>query len=376
MSDEPKPRERRPSGPFMPSQRLREGEAAAGTSVRSVDEVSLQDLHEIKLLLRGESVVDWHRLHIQTEDDARRLFALNALDLDDTGDVERIERIRAQAVQYVQTTLKLRLDERLTKEVPLFELPIIASDDGHRHQRQACVLLKVMHIIYHLDARELRTALSIADSELFALVEESVVRMFDELRTAGVPVVEFAWSRKSRDSLITKLLVKRETSAARVFDRLRFRVVVERPEDLGPTLHVMLSRCIPFNYVVPGQTVNNLVDVNALRAIDEGQDPHASDAAAETVLDPAQSNVHSSKKFRVLNFIADLPVRVDDLFPAGSEELARERGNVVFVLAEFQVLDRETAQANETGESAHEVYKNRQHKTVKERLLRTPGKKD
>lgn len=359
----------------MPSQRLREAQAAAAAR-RGIEEVSLQDLHEIKLLLRGESVVDWHRLHIVTEDDARRLFALNALDLDDDGDIERLERIRAQAAQYIKRTLKLRLDERLTKQAPLIELPIIASDDDQRLQRQACVLLKVMHIIYHLDARELRTALSIADSELFALVEESVVRMFDELRTAGVPVVEFAWSRKTRDSLITKLLVKRETSAARVFDRLRFRVVVERAEDLGSTLHVMLSRCIPFNYVVPGQTVNNLVDVNAVRAIDEGQDPHANGEAPDGVLDPAQSNVHSSEKFRVLNFIADLPVRVDGLFPAGSEDLARERGNVVFVLAEFQVLDRETAQANETGESAHEVYKNRQHKTVKERLLRTPGKKD
>jgi len=373
MSDEPTPRERRPSGAFLPSQRLREGEAPAATPV---EEVALQDLHEIKLLLRGESVVDWHRLHIQTGDDARRLFALNALDLDDEGDAARLERIRGQAVQYINQTLKLRLDERVGKDVALIELPVIASSEDDRHQRQACILLKVMHIIYHLDARELRTALSIADSDLFALVEESVVRMFDELRTAGVPVVEFAWSRKTRDSLITKLLVKRETSAARVFDRLRFRVVVERQEDLGPTLHVMLSRCIPFNYVVPGQTVNNLVDVNALRDVEAEKDPHAEDSGATEVLDPAQSNMHSSKKFRVLNFIADLPVRVDDLFPAGREELARDRGRVVFVLAEFQVLDRTTATANETGESAHEVYKNRQHKSVKERLLRTPTKKD
>lgn len=366
MSDEPTPRERKSSGAFPHSQRLRRDRKPADP--RPPSELELQDLHEIKLLLRGESVVDWHRLHIQDEEESHRLYSLNALDLDDPDDLERLDRLRAQAVRYINDTLKLRLDDRVTKDATLVELPLIASSDDDKHQRQACVLLKVMHIIYHLDARELRTALSISDSELFALVEESVVRMFDELRTAGVPVVEFAWSRKTRDSLITKLLVKRETSAARVFDRLRFRVVVERPQDLGPTLHVMLSRCIPFNYVVPGQTVNNLIDVNALRVVEAEKDPHAD--ADDLTLDPAMSNAHSSKQFRVLNFIADLPVRVDDLFPDDGEALARDRGRVVFVLAEFQVLDKETAAANETGESAHTIYKTRQHKAVKERLLR------
>ena len=52
-------------------------------------------------------------------------------------------------------------------------------------------------------------------------VERSVADLFEQLRSSGVPVAEFAWSRKTKESLVTKLLVKRETSAARVFDRLR-----------------------------------------------------------------------------------------------------------------------------------------------------------
>src|SRR5690606_30773327 len=91
--------------------------------------------------------------------------------------------------------------------------------------------------------------------------------MFDELRTAGVPVVEFSWSRKSKESQLTKLLLKKETSAARVFDRLRFRLIVRDPEDLIPTLRIMLHRCIPFNYIVPDQTVNTLIDLNSLKVL-------------------------------------------------------------------------------------------------------------
>ena len=95
------------------------------------------------------------------------------------------------------------------------------------------MLLKVMHIIYHLDARELRTTLSVTDNDIFSLVEESVTRMFDELRTARLPVVEFSWSRKTKESQVTKLLLKKETSAARVFDRLRFRLIVRNAADLA-----------------------------------------------------------------------------------------------------------------------------------------------
>jgi hypothetical protein len=75
----------------------------------------------------------------------------------------------------------------------------------------------------------------------------------------------------------------------------------------------------------------------------------------------------------VLNFIADLPVRVDSLVPA--DQLDHERGNVVFVLAEFQLLDAATAATNEEGESSHEAYKTRQHARVRERMLRIPNDK-
>ena len=187
----------------------------------------------------------------------------NSLDVAEAADRRRVESLRARAVKYVRETLKLRIDDELADDLDVLQLPLIASGHG-RLQRHACILLKVMHIIYHLDARELRTRLAISDNEVFSLVETSVVQMFDDLRQSGVPVVEFSWSRKTLSSLITKMMVKRQTSAARVFDRLRFRLVVDSPENLVPTLHVMLHRCIPFNYVVPAQTVNTLVEVTEL----------------------------------------------------------------------------------------------------------------
>jgi uncharacterized protein (TIGR04552 family) len=43
---------------------------------------------------------------------------------------------------------------------------------------------------------------------------------------------------------------------------------------------------------------------------------------------------------------------------------------VVFVLTEFQICDKTTAQHNESGASSHEAYKARQHERVRGRLFR------
>lgn len=355
------PKRADPFSAFLASQALwREAAQGGGRA-----ELSLQDINEIQLLLRGQSVVDWHRLALTSDEDVRRLLALNGLELTDPRDVARLADLRQQAVRYIADVLKLRLDEAIADKSPWVQLPLIASGKAGPQQRQACTLLKVMHILYHLDAREMRASLAISDSEIFSLVEESVTRMFDELRTAGVPVVEFSWSRKTKESQVTKLLLKKETNAARVFDRLRFRLIVRDPEDLIPTLRIMLHRCIPFNYVVPDQTVNTLIDLNSLKVLGGGT---SFDTEASTRPQPGP-NEFSGKSFHVLNFVADLPVRVDSLLPPDHDE---RRGRVVFVLAEFQVMDKRTAEANEQGESSHAEYKRRQHQHVRMRLLREP----
>lgn len=328
--------------------------------------LDLQDANELRLLLRGESVIDWHRLDFETEVDSRRLLALNAFDWDNEGDRLRIEALRSNAADYLHRVLKFHVDEEVVHAAPFIDLPLMASGKlgSRKQQRGACVLLKVMHILHHLDARELRTRLALSDTELFESVEQSVLEIFDQLRATGAPVVEFQWSRKTRHSLLTKMLVKRETSAARVFDRLRFRLIVKHRDDLIPTLRTMLRKLIPFNYVVPGQTVNNLVDAGILDTA--GPSPLTTEEGQR-----ADTNEFSAATFRVINFIADLPVRVDSL--VDPDQLDAERGNVVFVLAEFQLIDAATAQANEEGESSHAAYKTRQHARVRERMLRMPS---
>ena len=59
-----------------------------------------------------------------------------------------------------------------------------------------------MHVLQHLDGREILFKLPVSDDQVFGLVRSKVVQIVDQMRSAGLPIVEFAWSRKERDSLI------------------------------------------------------------------------------------------------------------------------------------------------------------------------------
>jgi uncharacterized protein (TIGR04552 family) len=232
-----------------------------------------------------------------------------------------------------------------------------------------------MHIIHHLSGRELLFRSPISDEDLFRLVEKKVVRIVEEIRAAGHPIVQFEWSRKSRDSLILKLLAKRSTLAANVYDKLRFRLVTKDVEDLVPVLVELTHRLIPFNYVVPGESVNDIVPFRKLvednLALVRLAPRLQQDIGEEEEARKRRGlNEFSGPGYRIINFVADMPVRIDEFLGRVGDPGYSEYGAVVFCLTEFQVVDQKTAHDNETGENSHEKYKERQHLRVKARLTR------
>jgi uncharacterized protein (TIGR04552 family) len=334
-------------------------------------DMSLADLEAVRLLLGGGSVIDWHRLAFRDHEDVDRFLRVSEFDPQRSRDVERLEYLRAEAVEYLQGNYTFRIPDDLAVNIPVRDLLIVASRKSKR-QMLACIVLKVMHIIHHLEGRKLLHRLPISEEEVFRLVERKVVRVVEEIRAAGHPIAEFEWSRKPHDSLITKLLAKRSTLAANVYDKLRFRLVVREREDLLPLMVELGHRLIPFNYVVPGETVNDLVPLRqiceqapALALLTKDLQQEFDPEDGRHILAP---NEFSGPGYRVVNFVADLPVRLDDfLCQVGGEE---DYGQIVFVMTEFQLIDRKTAEQNEQGENSHERYKERQKARVRMRLTR------
>jgi uncharacterized protein (TIGR04552 family) len=336
--------------------------------------MSLMDLESVRMLLAGSSVIDWHRLAFRDVEDVDRFLRVAEFNPADPKDLERLEFLRTDAVEYIQRNFDFRIPEEIISHLPVRELFLVASRKSRR-QMFACIVLKVMHIIHHLQGRALMHNLPISEEQVFRIVEQKVVRIVEEIRAAGHPIVEFEWSRKPYDSLVTKLLAKRSTLAANVYDKLRFRLVVRGQDDILPLLTELTQRLIPFNYVVPGETVNDLVSlkhiVNAHPPLQQVARELQSEFAPDDGADLAPANEFSGPGYRVVNFVADLPVRLDDLLcRVGAPVQAQDYGSIVFVLTEFQLIDKHTAHQNELGENSHERYKERQQARVKLRLTR------
>jgi uncharacterized protein (TIGR04552 family) len=347
--------------------------APLGAAETRFDAFAIADLAAIRNLLRGGSVIDWHRLYFTQRSEVDRFLRLQEFDPDSDVDIGRLEDLRGEAVEYLERHLNFRIPDELVEGISIPDLFLVASQKGKR-RTHACIVLKVMHVLHHLAGRELFTRLPVSADQIFHLVEEKVLRTVEEMKAAGLGVVQFEWSRKHADSLITKLLAKKENLAADVYDRLRFRMITNTEEELMFVLREVADRLVPFNYVVPGQSQNGIVDLRRIIETSPSLSRHLPDlldlssvAADKT---PTPQNEFSGPSYRIINFVTDLPVRIDRfLCRAPDDPLFTENGAVVFVLTEFQIIDATTAAFNEAGENSHARYKERQLQRVRARLM-------
>lgn len=334
---------------------------------RPPSELTLADVEAVRLLLRGESVVDWHHLAFSEHAEVDRFLRLNEFDPSSDDEMGRLEDLRADAVDYLSRAFAMAIPDDVAADLPARDLFLVASSHGP-HQKWACVVLKVMHIIHHISGRAGLLKLPVSDEIIFREIELKVMQVVEQLRQAGAPLAEWEWSRKSRDSQITKLLAKRSTLAASIYDKLRFRLIVPTHQDLIPMLATLTRQLIPFNYVVPGESLNLLVDLEDLIRAQLATDPAERERLAHAPRPAPSLNEFSGPNYRIINFVADLPLRTDRLLPKG--DIPADLSHVIFVLTEFQIADKATALQNESGASSHEAYKARQHERVRLRLFR------
>ncbi len=337
--------------------------------LRPVSDFTLADLEGIRLLLRGGSVVDWHRLNFTHDAEAEAFVRAQEIDLDDEADLARANQVKDAAIDY----LKRHFDFPVPKPVArkdLVGLLMLASSKGHR-QICACAILKVMHIIHHLEARELLFVLPTADEEVFTWVEQKVYRVMAAALANDFPILEFIGGRKNKDSLYTKLLSKPDVSASQIYDKVRFRIVTRDARDIFPILNYVQRSIAPFNFVIPGQSTNTLArfhdycrsDVSLTKLVPKLQLPLDLEDELSAI-----DNRFTAPSYRIVHFVADVPVRVPDEVLATASPATHELGKTLFVQTEFQVIDRATDEANEAGDASHSAYKARQRLAVMHRL--------
>lgn len=360
------------------------------------------ELEQIRVILRGGSVVDWYHLNFRSMDEVHRFIRLQGGEPDNPADLDRLLHLRRSAVEYLEQEHGYQLPDEVA-ECPPLDLFLYASgvvvphgpnglntpnghveqngQNGHKNSKGrrrarffACLVLKVMHIIHHIEARELSYHLPLPASTLASWLVKKVEKFVDFLHKEKFPLVEYQGGQKLRTSLVHKLLVKKEHHAATIHDRVRFRFITANHSDVIPLLHLMTTHLFPFNYVAPGNTVNNLVSFTKFVQADPVYREHVDEFQLEFGYEEKKRvnvNEFSGPTFKMLNFIVDVPIRVPDVMMAmASRSRLADLGRIVFVLAEVQIVDVQTADENERGENSHSSYKDRQLAIVRQRLER------
>ena len=336
---------------------------------KPLERFRLADLEAVRLLLRGGSVIDWHRLNFEADEDLDGFLRAHEFDPTDPADIERGEAVKGAAINYLRRNFDFPIPKPVA-QADLKTLLSLASSKGHR-QLCACTILKVMHIIHHLDARELLFLLPVSDQEVFHLVEQKVYRVIGGMLASGLPVLEFIGGRKNKDSLYTKLLSKQETVAANIYDKLRFRIVTRSPDDIFPTLGYLMREVFPFNYVIPNESTNTLFHFRDYCERHTTLAPMVERLQLSPDLEEQElwvDNRFTSPSYRVVHFVVDMPISLPREILEAAPKAAQALGRTIFVQTEFQVIDRETEQANEMGAASHAAYKERQKLAVMRRL--------
>lgn len=347
------------------------------TSVTPIGRLSIGELDILRLMLRGSSVVDWFRLHFEGYEDVDAFLRVNEFEPSDKTDQERLSDLHRRSVRYLSEYLNYR---RVPEQVEFVDdvrhLFLMASGKYKRRVRLfACMTLKVMHILNYQEGHELLSRLPFSSAEVSLLVRSKVERVMRGLLERGFPIVSFAGNTKTNDSIVSKLLAKKESQVALVLDKLRFRIVTERIEDIPSLMCAMGQELMPFNYLMPSKSDNTLLDIDRLLTRAGNVSAIQTRPSASMANEPPDAslgerrNEFSGPSYRVVSFVSDVPVRIDRVVPLEGG-VVETLGRVVFGAVEFQIVDQASAEENESGENRHTLYKARQRTRVKERLER------
>lgn len=335
----------------------------------SAQDLEEGDVRELVALLQGESVVDWTQLYFRNIPAVDEFLRVSGYDPDKPSDMARLADIHREAVRYIRMSLEIEVPEVLAHPHRIQNLFLYASS-RNRYRSHSCMILKVMLVVHHLEARELLFHLPCSEQALFRRVDDIVSDAVSLMFAQGVGIDEFQPSRKTKDSLVTKLLSKRKSTAAQVFDRIRFRIITRDRASIMPTLLLLKKRLVPFAFVIPGESTNTLESLGAL--LQDGL--KLADVDFPEPSHRPAFNRFSHQDFRVISFVVDIPVKVTDLIEASQSPILSRFGDVVMIPTEFQVFDRVTYDENERGPASHLLYKERQVMEVIRRLYsgRTP----
>lgn len=296
----------------------------------------------------------------------------------------------------------------------LFLMAAGNSESTHEEKLWAEIILKIMHTILHVD-KDLRSGYfnaiqtQIFDRYYRYLHRDSDNNLYLKSGEIKIPLIDFETkAKKTRDSVIIKLLHKAENVAEELFDRVGIRLVTKTKFDCLRVVKFLIENnvVIPHN-IKPSRSLNTIIDLTKFRQKyknvikmslrnDLTEDRFLAAVnreLAECGFDDVESdrNDHSSKRYRSIQFTSRQLIRyknpflkdfmeirkeakADEESPISKKILAMDTSLIArdvrfFYPYEIQIVDQDSHTENTQGEASHQEYKRAQKISAMNRVF-------
>lgn len=388
----------------------------------------------LDIIVSGKSSIDSNDgFPITSLDEAGRFIASYGYDLENPIEKAEVFGHFHEALNFIRKFflqpenpdgLRLEIPRKILELSDIRELFLMANlsmagqqldSQGFLLKHWACSLLKVMHTVAHID-QDIRSSYfadiqkQIFDRYYRVVQRDAEGKLFlgdsseDPLR---VNLVVFETKpKKSRNSVLLKLLHKPENVAEDIFDRVGIRFVTETRLDALRTIKYLKDKMLvmPPN-IKPSRSRNTLVDLESFRkssevflAKAERGELSESDLIVQlenSILQTQSStdNPHSSRFYRSIQFTCRQLIKLKNPLHPDLKELKSisksrtiESEDVIKILDridlkhiqreirffypyEIQVTDRHSYEQNEKGHGSHSEYRRSQVITALKRVM-------
>lgn len=280
----------------------------------------------------------------------------------------------------------------------------------------AGVVLKVMHTILHADKDLRYRYFSTIQQQIFDRFykfihrdEENRLFLKNDVGGMTIPLYDFETkAKKTRDSIIIKLLHKQENVAEELFDRIGVRIITYNKLDALRVIKFLHKNyVIMINNIKPSRSQNSLVDLNLFRkriytlykeAIRENFSEETFYQRLNRLIEecvPGESyhdNKYTSEEYRAIHFTGRQLIKYRNPFMTSFNEVRKQalkdkenpisqsilhldtspisRDVRFFYPFEVQITDYESHLKNTQGEASHNEYKRAQLKSAMKRIFR------
>ena len=282
----------------------------------------------------------------------------------------------------------------------------------------AGIILKVMHTILHLDKDLRHRYFATIQTQIFDRFYKYINREDGHLflesddKKTKIPLLEFETkSKKTRDSIIIKLLHKRESVAEELFDRIGIRFITKNKSDCLRVIKFLYQNYVVMvNNIKPSRSQNSLFHFETFKVehkklLKEEIKNNYSEEVFENKVEEIirelntkayKNNEHTSKDYKAIHFTCRQLIKYKNPFYkqfkelrefAKQDETSKETelntrllnmdiGSIAkdirfFYPYEVQITDEESHKINTEGQASHDEYKKSQITTAMNRLFST-----